>query len=153
MEDLNDTNELERGAPVLFGIPKSDPFVVPENFFEHFPHEVQTMIVTREQAAPVWNWWKRLAIALPIVALIAGGLWWMQRGTLVDPPMAQLIITPLSNAELGHLNDNELAAATEEVAPKAASADLGHVDLLLSDEELTAYLDNEHEELTDLITQ
>ncbi|MGV3637307.1 MAG: hypothetical protein ACO1NQ_06620 [Flavobacteriales bacterium] len=40
MKEMNDTDEL-RDAPLLRGLPKVDPFVVPTDFYERFPHAVQ----------------------------------------------------------------------------------------------------------------
>lgn len=153
MEHLNEADELKRSAPVLFGLPKTDPFVVPDGFFDRFPHEVQVLVVARTNSRPTWNLWRRMAIALPAIAIIAGGIWWMQRAPLT-PTIAQVEVTPLTNAELDNLDDAEMRVLVEESAPAPdASADLGAVDLQLNDDEVLAYLDNEHADLTELITQ
>ena len=148
MNDLDDINELKRIAPTLFGLPKSDPFVVSETFFERFPHEVQAKVTAQRNAFPVWNLWKRVAIALPVVALIAGGLWWMKRAPFV-PPIAQVEVTPLTNDEIDQVEDNDLLASID-VSP---TADLGEVNVQLNDAELLAYLNNEQTDITQLITE
>ena len=148
MNDLNETDELKRLAPTLFRIPKSDPFVVPEPFFERFPHEVQAQVTAQSVPRAIWNLWKPVAITLPLAALIAIGIWWMQHDTVAQP-IAQVEVTPLTDVEVDQMEDNDLLSSIEEIPP----ADLGEVNVRLNDEELLAYLNNEQTDLTQLITE
>jgi len=66
MDHLDDLNELARTAPTLHGLPKVDPFVVPDGFFERFPHAVGDAIAARERRVNgVWRPWMRWALAVP----------------------------------------------------------------------------------------
>lgn len=61
-------------APLLGGIPKVDPFVVPQNFFERFPHQVQASIAERERKPSLGNWltwrWRYAAVPALVAALV-----------------------------------------------------------------------------------
>lgn len=153
MEPLNEYEELKRDAPFLAGVPKADPFVVPDGFFDRFPHQVQALIKAQHPtAAPAWPWWKRLSIALPIVALVGLGGWMLTRGSgQVQLPV--VTVTPLTDGELDAIDDQELLAAFDENdAEDITSDDLGEVDIELNDEELLAYLETEDADFTELIT-
>ncbi|MBP7513201.1 MAG: hypothetical protein KA791_01560 [Flavobacteriales bacterium] len=153
MEAVNDNEDLKSTAPFLAGLPKADPFVVPDGFFDRFPHQVQAAITApRSSAAPAWAWWKRLSIALPIIALSGLAAWMLAPGSdQVELPA--VAVTPLTDGELDAIDDNEIFAAFDEAdANDITAEDLGEVDLELSDDELLAYLDNEDADITDLIT-
>lgn len=153
MEPLDDKNELKRMAPTLHGLPKADPFAVPDGFFERFPHAVQAAI-TAGQPAPriAWPWWKRMAIALPIAATVGLAIWVLLPGNgPVESPAAA--VTPLSDGELDALDDAEILAAFEDAETGDISTeDLGAVALQLDDHELLAYLEHEDADIEDLIT-
>lgn len=151
MEPLNDHEELKRLAPKLHGLPKADPFVVPESFFDRFPHQVQAAIVegTRKDV-PVGLWWKRLAIALPIIALLGLGTWWLQRTPVAVDPMAFTSDSlPADPTVMDDVDEYEVLALIEE--HQGPAPDLGAVEIHLNETELLAYLDNENTDLTDLI--
>ena len=153
MEPLNNNEEPERAAPFLAGLPKADPFVVPDGFFDRFPHQVQAAITAqRPVQAFAWPMWKRWSIALPIVALVGLGTWMLTRGSdHVELPA--VAVTPLTDGELDAIDDNEIFAAFDEAdADNITGEDLGEVDLQLNDDELLAYLENEDADITDLIT-
>ncbi len=153
MDHLTDNEELKRDAPFLAGLPKADPFAVPDGFFERFPHQVQAAISAQRPApAWAWTWWKRLAIALPIVALVCLGTWMLTRGS--GPVDASLVaVTPLTDVELDAIDDTEILAAFDEAdADDITAEDLGEVAVQLNDDELLAYLENEETDITDLIT-
>lgn len=154
MDHLTDNEELKRDAPFLAGLPKEDPFVVPDGFFERFPHQVQAAITSRHTAPTyAWSWWKRLAIALPILVVVCLGAWMFTSGNGPDGPTA-VAITPLTDNELDAIDDNEIFAAFDEAdASDITSEDLGDVALRLNDEELLAYLENEDADITELITE
>lgn len=73
----------------MASIPKVDPFVVPDGLFERFPHQVQARVTTHVPGLRWSPWVKRLALALPVVAVLAGA-WWMLRST--DAPVEQVAV-------------------------------------------------------------
>ncbi len=153
MTSLDDNEELERSAPFLAGLPKADPFVMPDGFFERFPHAVQAAITDERPAAVVlWPWWKRMAVALPIIAAVGLGIWIL---TLQNGPAAieAVAVTPLTDVELDALDDGELLAAFDDAEEENLTAeDLGAVALQLNADELLAYLEQENADIDDLIT-
>ena len=153
MEPLNDHEELERNAPILFGIPKTDPFAVPDGFFERFPHEVQARIVAQNNTRSSWQWWKRMAVALPVVVLLAGAIWWSQQTAPVENSLATTQFAPLPDADLDELDDNDLLALALVPDAQDAQPELGNVNVNLNDNELLAYLENENADLDELITE
>jgi hypothetical protein len=66
MNDQGEQDDLRTIAPTLHRLKGGEPFVVPESFFDRFPHTVQTRVVARGDhrwrsiLAP-WTW--RLAAA------------------------------------------------------------------------------------------
>lgn len=150
MKEFNNSEEPGRIAPTLFGLAKHDPFVVEEGFFTRFPHEVQALAST-PQHAPIGIWLKRMAFALPVLALIAYGI-----HSLSDDPrssgndVASIAIPPEAAAHymaFTHLDIPELLAEV----PAAEWPDLGTVTVQLSPDEAMAYVDLENIDLTDLI--
>lgn len=154
MEHLTDNDDWKRDAPHLAGLPKADPFIVPDGFFDRFPHQVQAAIVAQRPATTfAWPWWKRLSIALPLVALMGSGVWILTRETPVAG-IPVVAVTPLTDGELDAIDDQELLAAFDETeAEEITTEDLGEVDIELNDDELLAYLEDEDTDLADLITE
>lgn len=148
MQDINEHNELERMAPTLHALPKEDPFVVPNGFFERFPHEVQAQLGATQRHGIQWNWWKRMAIALPVIAVITlGALHYAARSE--GMAIGTIAMEPLTMDELLQYNENDLLAATEE----SELPTLGSVDLQLNKEEALAYFTHEQTDLTELIAE
>jgi len=149
MGPLNERDELKRLAPRLHGLPKADPFTVPDGFFERFPHQVQAAIAEgRSTNAPAWTWWKRAAFALPVLAILATGAMLLLRENTPAPVAVE--VTPLPDSELVLLDDATLLAAIEDNAAAITPADLGHVDSALDETYLLAYLEEEGADLTEL---
>lgn len=73
-----DPNHDEPTLPAVFaGLRQSDPFRVPEGFFERFPHQVQHASVAQDKGTSevptrrmVWKW------ALAVLPALAVALWW-----------------------------------------------------------------------------
>jgi hypothetical protein len=153
MNDLNEPDDLKRSAPTLFGLPKADPFVVPKGFFDTFPHQVQGLVTGTRRSDPTWSVWKRMAIALPVLAMFGLGLWWAVRPGAPPASLVAVTAAHLTDEELDALGDDELLALTEDVAPLVGASDgLGSVNLELNDDELLAYLEFEGADIHELIT-
>lgn len=152
MNDPDDTNALARTAPTLHGLPKVDPFVVPEGFFERFPHQVGDAIVASERRSKAgWRPWMRWALAVPAVVVL---VWFgLRNGQGVhDAPPSELAEVPaLTSEELAEIADADVVAYMEE---EGVAIDLVRVDVDLNDEEMLAYLATEEDiDLTELIIE
>lgn len=151
-----DTHDHERkqheGGSLLGAIPRTDPFVVPDSYFEQLPHAVQARIAARGQRSPMHLAWRRWAVALPVVVAIGVGsfLLFHDGGRDVRPAPVAATVTPLTDAELDQMDVSDLFAATDENdLPELGTT----VDVQLTDDELLAYLDREHADLTELLEQ
>ena len=147
MNEERENEELQRMAPTLFGMPRQDPFVVSDDLFDRFPHEVQAAIVAREKqrgwsGLPVLM--RRLAIALPVIAMLAAA-WWLFRTppTQVGNNMAQISTPSIDDLSLFEEHDL-LAALSDEELPS-----LSTVELDLNDQELAAYVEREGIDITE----
>jgi hypothetical protein len=150
MEHPNEQDEL-REAPLLSKLRGSDPFVVPEGFFDRFPMEVQQRIHQRERGRwslrpvfrPAW------VIGTTLVALVVAVF-----VVLREPTSPDLLSDVADNAmlmpdelELDDWSSDHFLAelASEEEAFTGVAHDMNA-------EELAAYI--EHEELPiDLILE
>lgn len=139
-----------KDAPFLRSIPKQDPFVVPEGFFERFPHIVQAKIV-HEQRNVLRGFWSSFAV--PAISFGAAAVlllvWWM-----APVPVSELSGTVPEldeHAELAvlDLTESDLLYALLD----SAATPMGTVDLQMDTEELIAYLENEDLPLEYLIEQ
>ena len=142
-----ENDDLERIAPMLSRIPRTDPFAVPAGFHDRFAQEVQARL-PRTAPTPAWRLRPvRTAMALPVAALLVAG-WWMLRTPHPAPQDApDLGAMPAGIAEvvweedlLQGLTDEDLAALAP--APEAPA---------LSAEELADYYELTGTEVTDLI--
>ena len=148
MNDQREHEDLKRIAPTLFSRVPGDPFVVPDDLFERFPHEVQAAVARRPERGwtglPVLV--RRLAITLPVVAILAAAWWFLPDQRAVEG--AELSTTP-SLEELGWSEEHELLASVEEDDLPV----LGELDVELTDAELTAYLVHENVDVTELMIE
>ncbi len=150
MRNEHDTDDLKRLAPTLASLPKADPFVVPEGFFERFPHQVQAQ-VTKPPASP-WLpvWAKRLALALPLTAAVAGA-WWLLHAE--DAPVPQVAVE-IPEAGIDELELLDAPEAFTELAEEHATLNvLPATSLDLNDEELAVWLENESTDPSELIAE
>lgn len=129
-----DPHELN-DAPLLQQLRGSDPFVVPEGFFERFPHQVQA--AATQQSRPVnsrgtiyWLFWPAgVVVAMLAVLFIWGQLGPEQTGTT----LAQNSIVPY-DVELEEL-DHPTDLLLDEEGPT-----LAEVHLPVTDDELLGYI-------------
>lgn len=146
----HETDDLKRLAPTLASLPKVDPFMVPEGFFERFPHQVQAR-VTRSRPTPgLASWVKRLAFALPVVAALVGA-WWVFRGDDAELQAVAVVIPAASVDDLELLDHPEAFAELAE--ENAAVEALPATSLELNDEELAVWLENESTDPSELIAE
>jgi hypothetical protein len=148
MKDQQEHDELKGIAPLVSGLPKHDPFVVPEGFFDRFPHEVQAAIIARSRktgwaALPIMA--RRVVVALPALALLAGLWWYLQAPAAIGPVLS----TTPSLDEMSWSEEHELLASMEEEELPS----LGDPDVELTEAELAAYLAQEGVDLTELIAE
>jgi len=151
MDTLDNNDEL-RSAPNLRAIPKADPFVVPDGFFERFPHLVQQRIVEDRARSANWSWnlsgWLRPAIgalALLAVVALAWVLWPKAEGDVLDQQLA-------SYGTPDHVSD-ELDAEDVYTALSTNDPLLAEVDLTMTDAELAEYVEQEELPLDLLIEE
>lgn len=145
MKSNNTIDELH-DAPLLKGIPAHDPFVVPEGFFERFPHQVQERMRTpegslsRAMRALYGSTLVRWSGAITGILLLAFGA-----STLLNAPPrakgddhASVSSTGPEEPDAGYWSESELLWYTEGTTELMAYSgdDVRTEDLLY-------YLDNE----------
>lgn len=147
MKELNDNKELQRSAPTLFGLPKQDPFVVEDSFFQRFPHEVQAL-ASKSAQTPAFTWLKRAAVALPAVALVLFAVFSL-RG-----PGTSVASAPVTEEAL-------ISAASEQFDTETILANVpaedwpvfDSVTVQLTPTEALAYVDQHDIDLTEYLNQ
>ncbi len=149
MNDRQDNDEL-RNAPGLKDLRRSDPFTVPEGFFERFPQRVQQRVVQLERQNErhtvfgKWAWYGAAAMAM-----LALGIYFLRPGTPssatnITGQTAALNVEP-EELDLESWDPIELYAALNDDRSTIAIT-------ALESDELAAYI--EHEELPlDLILE
>ena len=147
MTTLDPNTEL-REAPVLRSIPKEDPFVVPDGFFEQFPHAVQQRITEKRERPSILSGWLRPALAACAVVALVVIAW-----VLWPKPASELPQIAVSTYETPDHVSDELEA--EELFTALSTDDplLAEVDLTLTDAELAEYIEQEELPLDLLIEE
>jgi hypothetical protein len=151
MEVRDDHNDPARWAPTLHQLPKLDPFVVPEGFFEHFPHRVGAAIrASQASKARRWPVPMRWAMALPVLFLAGGAIWWFM-DVPVDAVAANYeVLAPIDLLDISDALGADVLAYVED---EGAIVELGQVDIGLDENELLAYLERERIDLSELIIE
>ena len=85
MDPHEDSEELRKEAPTLFGIDRTDPFEVPEGFFDRFPHDMQEQVKSVRTGVSI-PFWRGVLIAAPLVLVIIA--------------VSGILITMTNNSEL-----------------------------------------------------
>jgi hypothetical protein len=143
MIDPHDTDSLSE-APLLRSIPKADPFVVPDGFFDRFPMQVQAAISAQpsgwrallQRVREAHTAWRvsaaaiGLALAVYVVKIALTG---------EARPATEYASNELSADELLALGvrDDDLIAALPDLGSEPGWAGS------LSEEELSAYLEQD----------
>lgn len=146
-DDASEREELQRLAPTLFGLPKADPFVVPPHFFDRLPQAVQASVVAQARGRRFPLVW-RLAIAAPVVLVLIGAWWFLRERPSAERVTASVDVLPTED-DLDVLDEEDLFTALSEADP-ASALTLGTG---LTDDELLSYLENEHPDLNELISE
>lgn len=142
MTNERSPNEFD-DAPLLGSIPKLDPFVVPDGFFDQFPHQVQSNILLAQERNTRMAWMQFLfkpaligSFSVVVLALLG---WWAWQPAEQQPTAAQHEIA--REAEFLMVEDIE----EPELYALFASSDntMADVDLSLDDDVLIDYLENE----------
>lgn len=140
MELKDEPNELGE-APILRSLRGTDPFVVPESFFDTFPHAVQQRALATAAPRSVSPWRRilRPALAMGAVALIAIiGLRWPASAPLEDPaPLAVQDWTPEDLVRSGV----DIRSVQTLLGPEESQMDV--IELPDDDHAVIAYLENE----------
>lgn len=141
--DAIDNNDELRDAPTLRSIPKVDPFVVPDGFFDRFPQQMQQRIAAEHVRGTRWSWGLPIwavkpafgALTLFAVIILAWTLW-PTKDTAVDS--AQLATYETLDHVTDDLEADDIYAALSTDDPLLAEADLG-----LTGDELAEYIERE----------
>lgn len=145
MEPHNEPDEL-KDAPLLRSIPRTDPFVVPEGFFERFPHQVQARIAAqRRSGLHEWIADRRLVLrfagAAAVLILVATAAFFALQGTApVNDQIAEGITIAPYEIDPGMIDEADLIDLIGDGPELMAEAGAG-----FSQAELAAYIT--HEEL------
>ncbi|MBV6403646.1 MAG: hypothetical protein IT228_04625 [Flavobacteriales bacterium] len=142
-----ENDDLERIAPMLSRIPRTDPFVLPEGFQDRFAQEVQARLPRATAAATRHSWLWRTAVALPVLAAMVAGWWMLRPHASQEVPATAAATVPAAEAvvalEDDLLHDLSITELAEQAPAPAAPA--------LTPEELAAYYDLTGTDVTDLI--
>ena len=143
MEPLHDHDEL-KDASFLRSLPKADPFVVPEGFFERFPHQVQAQVGASKNSLFI-EWIARTSLALrvagitAVLALVTATAFLLLReGPVAQEAFAAGITVSPNELDLDIINEHDLFAMIDDAPELMSEAGEG-----LSSDEMAAYLENE----------
>mgnify|MGYP003479063742 CR=1 FL=1 len=152
MQHHNEPDELP-GTPFLRSLPRTDPFVVPDGFFNQFPHAVQRRAIAATRA-PRQGW--PFFGPTHTARLISGGLtalavalvtWVFWPASPAGPSVTDM---PWTSGDLLH-EGTDVELLYTELHPDLALMDI--VVLPEDNEAVLAYLENQNLPLDLLIEQ
>ncbi len=148
MNEHREDDDLESLPPSLQRLKGSAPFVVPEGFFERFPHAVGAQIAERSGRTSERNWWRVLGPAASLATLLAVFLWWSVNAptTSADQDTGDAHWTL---AELDAYDPLDEHILLEEMG---GLPEWDRVDVDLTSDELLAYIEYSDLELNEVIT-
>ncbi len=147
MDHGTENDDLERIAPMLSRIPRTDPFVLPEGFHDRFAQEVQARLPRASTAAVRHTWLRRAAFALPVLAALLA-VWWMLRPPAPNAIAPTAAVAVPATEAVAALEDDLLHdLSTAELADLAPAPEAP----ALTPDELAAYYDLTGTDVTDLI--
>lgn len=158
---MNAMNDFDQDplndAPLLRSVPRTDPFEVPEGFFDRFPELVMAKV---ERPLPLWlrawnTWWKaHPALRIASIALVIGAFampFMNMNGGQGSPDVYAGLETEAVRpdaVEALFYDDESLMAAL--ATDDEAFAAVGHG---VSDEALAAYVDQQDLPLEQIIEE
>ncbi|MBX2972574.1 MAG: hypothetical protein KF797_05690 [Flavobacteriales bacterium] len=152
MQQHDEHDELT-GAPTLRSLPRKNPFVVPEGFFDRFPHAVQQQAIEAQRTAGRgWHLFGRV----PPTRLVLGGVaalavaiasWTFWPASPDEPGIAEV---PWTSEELLH-GGYDVELLYTELHPDLVEMDV--VALPDDDATVLAYLEGQNLPLDLLIEQ
>ncbi|MCB0793175.1 MAG: hypothetical protein KDB88_00430 [Flavobacteriales bacterium] len=153
MVPKDDSEQLERSAPTLMGLPRHrDPFVVPERFFSRFPLSVKDRILEQDRR-PFGVTLPRLRLAGALVfgmlMIMAATYFLLSRTAFEDQP-AELSGT-LTSEEWLLYEDSELLLADAAVNEGVQIA--GIVDQELAAENVLTFLELDGAYIDELLAE
>ncbi len=152
MSTPSEHSEL-KDAPTLSGLSRTDPFVVPDGFFDRFPTAMSERIAgphARVTDAGPWNLlsvrrYRVLGIAASVIALAIATFFFLpDRTGTTDTALAEITLTP-TELDAQELDETELLAMMDEGTSLLGDG--------LSTDEMAQYLDNEELSLDLLIEE
>lgn len=142
-----DPHDELREAPVLRSIPKVDPFLVPDGFFERFPHAVQERVATKRRPSVLGGLLRPAIAACSLLAVVI--ITWV----LWPKPASELPQIAVSTYETPEHVSDELEAEELFTALSTDEPLLAEVDVNLTDAELADYIEQEELPLDLLIEE
>ncbi|MBL7964846.1 MAG: hypothetical protein JNM31_13495 [Flavobacteriales bacterium] len=124
--------------PLLDRLPRTDPFMVPDGFFERFPHHVQVAL-PRGRRSRAWANWMRPVLAASLV-LVAVTLLLLRQWTTTPTPDMAMVSIP---------SEEVLADEFRDELEYHADLELSLADL--SEAELAAWLERDPQQLDELL--
>ena len=130
----------------LEDIPKKEIFKVPEGYFEGLPSRIQARIETGPVKEPSFVFRYKLQYALPVVALLAVGIYWF--GAASQPQDVESLLASVQTEDLvAYLNESDITTDDLIEGGEFNSTDLEEIesevyDLQLGDEDLDIDLED-----------
>lgn len=80
----------------LEDIPKKNIYQVPEGYFDQLPQVIQTRVSQSKSTRLSVNWTFALRYAVPVIALLALGVFWWQRDQTVEDQLENIDVQQLA---------------------------------------------------------
>lgn len=126
----------------LDDIPKESIFKVPDGYFEQLPTVIQSRMENASQKKTMnATWALSLKLAIPVLALIVAGIFWLQPARTLD-------------TELGEIDAEQIAYFLEDAEPiafdEAHEDDFGSIDIDELEQAVYSEMDTTPEESDNL---
>jgi hypothetical protein len=92
----------------LEDIPKKEIFTTPEGYFDALPGKIQARISAKPEKQPFFAY--TLKYALPVIALLAAGIFWYTANQETTPADAESILASVeTEALIAYLDESEIS--------------------------------------------